>query len=113
VELLFMVAGTALVWLPVTLLTPPVDRGVLKQFYAKVQPPGLWRKAGISSHATPGWSISLAQWVVGTAALLATTIGPLQLMLGEVVWGGVLCAVACVGWGSVLFTLTRARKHKD
>src|SRR3989338_11304869 len=42
-ELLFMVGGTALVWLPVTLCTPPVDRATLKRFYAPGQPPGWWR----------------------------------------------------------------------
>src|SRR3989338_8535397 len=34
-QLLFMVIGTALIWVPATLLTAPVDRGTLKAFYAR------------------------------------------------------------------------------
>ena len=105
-ELLFMVAGTALVWLPATLLTPPSDRRTLTQFYESVQPPGWWRGIGArTSHE--GWAASLRQWVVGTMALLAATVGPLQLMLGQRTAGWIWCGVAAAGWMVIVVGLFR------
>ncbi len=110
-ELLFMVLGTALIWVPVTLATPPTDRETLKRFYAAVRPPGFWRAVAIVSPAPEAWGASLLQWVVGTVALLATTIGPLELMLGRVGWGAGWCGLALIGWGWVWWTLvTDARE---
>jgi len=106
VELAFMVLATALIWIPVTLLTPSVDRAVLKQFYLMVHPPGFWRPVAIAA-APESWRNSFIQWVLATIALLATTVGPLQLLLRQVAWGGFWCVVACVGWGGVLYSLRR------
>ncbi|MEE8117702.1 MAG: sodium:solute symporter family protein, partial [Gemmatimonadales bacterium] len=58
-ELLFMVGGTALFWLPVTLWTPSVDRDTLKRFYAKVQPPGWWRHVRVAAPSAPSWGGSV------------------------------------------------------
>ena len=107
VELLFMVLGTALVWIPATLLTAPTDRDTLKRFYAMVRPPGRWKPVTIAAQTPEPWALSLLQWMLSTVALLATTIGPLQLLLHQVGWGTVWCVVACVGWGGVFYTLTR------
>ena len=101
VELLFMVLGTAAVWLPVTLATPPVDRETLRTFYARVRPPGWWRGAGMTIPALEGWGTSLWQWLIATVALLATTIGPLQVMLGPRGMGAWWCAVAVAAWSVV------------
>jgi Na+/proline symporter len=100
-ELLFMVFGTALVWLPSTLLTAPVDRETLRAFYARVQPPGWWKGARAAARAKSGLGASLRQWAIGTTALLAATVGPLQVMLGERI-GWLWCGVAVVGWWIVL-----------
>ncbi len=107
IELLFMVVGTALVWLPITLCTPATDRGTLKQFYAAVRPPGLWRPVAIAGRgvAEP-WGKSLAQWLLATYALLGTTVGPIALMVGSTRTGWFVCGSAVVAWsvliGSVL-----------
>ena len=101
-ELLFMVGGTALVWLPATLCTPPVDRATLKRFYATVQPPGWWRHVAVASTGRSPWTGSLLQWCLGTFALLATTIGPLQVMLGQAPLGWMWCVGALAAWGVVL-----------
>jgi hypothetical protein len=42
------------------------------------------------------------QWIVSTVALLATTVGPIQLMIGSMVPGGLVCGVAVLAWGIVL-----------
>jgi len=97
-ELLFMVIGTACVWLPITWLTPAVDRGTLKQFYARVQPPGWWRPVAVAGPARGGWTRSLIQWVVATFALLATTIGPLELMVRPGAAGWWWCGAALMAW---------------
>ncbi|MBI3011768.1 MAG: hypothetical protein HYY58_04705, partial [Candidatus Omnitrophica bacterium] len=128
-ELLFMVIGTALVWLPVTLWTPPVDRGTLQRFYERIQPPGWWlaldrhgqgRAVGIASSGTPSWNAALAQWVIGTFALLATTIGPLEVMVGSARSGWLWCAGGAAAWGVLLVSLrtsrgavTRQARHED
>jgi len=107
IELLFMVGGSALVWLPVTLLTPAVDRGTLKQFYAAVRPPGWWRPVAVAGVGAPAprWTRSLLQWLLGTGALLATTVGPLQLMVGAPMYGGLWCIAAVLAWVGVYWML--------
>ncbi len=101
VELLFMVGATALVWVPVTLLTPPVARETLRAFYERVRPPGWWRPVGAAVSAER-WGPDLLRWVIATVALLATTIGPIQLMVGPRFWGGLWCGVAALGWALAL-----------
>ena len=112
-ELLFMVIGTALVWLPVTLLTPPVDRGTLERFYAKVQPPGFWRAVSIALPRTASWRVALAQWIVGTFALLATTIGPLEVMVGSPWAGWLWCGAAAAAWGVLVAGLWTKGRAAD
>ena len=106
-ELLFMVLGTALIWVPATFLTPPTDRETLKRFYARVRPPGFWKPVAVSAGAPEPWRLSVTQWMLSTVALLATTIGPLQLLLQQTGWGIASCVVAGLGWGGVFYTLHR------
>jgi Na+/proline symporter len=96
--LLAMVGGTALVWLPATLLTPPVDRQTLAQFYQAVRPPGWWRPVAGERAVGERWAGRLALWGVGTVALLATTVGPLQLLVGPRAVGAAVCALGAAGW---------------
>ena len=109
IELLFMVFGTALVWLPVTLWTAPVDRETLQQFYARVRPPGWWRSvAGVRINSErASWKCSVVQWLIATFALFGTTIGPLQLMVGPKPLGWFWCGSAAVAWGMVLTSVLR------
>ena len=106
-ELLFMVAGTAAVWLPATLLTRPADHATLRAFCARVRPPGWWAPVGGAGGWT-AWRRSLAWWLASTGALLATTIGPLELWIGSAWRGWLWCAAAAVGWGAVLIDVLRA-----
>jgi Na+/proline symporter len=110
-ELLFMVAGTALVWVPATLSTPPVDRDTLAQFYQRVRPPGWWGSLATTSPERPRWGASLVQWLVATYALLATTIGPLQVMVGPRAMGWVWCVSAAAAWAIVWAGLRRGNRR--
>ena len=112
VELLFMALGTAAVWMPVTLLTAPVDRGALKTFYARVRPPGIWRTVAVASGHRERWAVSVLQWIVATFALLATTVGPLQVMVGPRVQGWWWCGGALVAWTAVLVSVLRSSSEK-
>jgi len=110
IELLFMVGGTALIWLPATLLTPPVAASTLEKFYAAVRPPGHWSPIAQQT-AREGrlWGRSLVQWLLGTFALLGTTIGPIEVMVGPSTQGWLWCASATVAWGVVLRDVLRTR----
>jgi len=111
-ELLFMVAGTALVWLPATLLTPPADRATLERFYAAVGPPGWWRPVAAAPPRPAGWGANLLHWALATVALLATTVGPLELMVGTAARGWLWCATAAGAWGIVLTRLRIALRRQ-
>jgi Na+/proline symporter len=106
-RLLVMVLGTAAVWLPATLLTQPVERDVLARFYAMVRPPGWWRPVAGAVRTTDAWGASLGQWLLSTAALMATAMGPLQLLLGPRGWGLFWCTAAAAGWIALSWTLRR------
>ncbi len=110
-ELLYMVIGTAIVWLPVTLLTPSVDRGTLKTFFASARPPGFWKEVAVAAPQQENWLRSVFQWIFSTVALLATTIGPIELMVGSDTFGWTLCAVAATGWTVVLLSLRKPEKN--
>ena len=101
-----MIFGSALVWLPVTLLTAPVDPDKLDDFYRRVTPPGFWGPSAkrvihvkaIRDENRHEWLTSLKLWAIATTALFTTTIGPLQWMLGKPLSGMSLCAVSALLW---------------
>ena len=107
VELLYMVIATAAVWVPTTLLTPPVDRGTLKKFYFAVRPPGFWSHVALATKPNESWMRSVVDWILCSAALLAATIGPIEWMVGSRTRGILLCAIGVVGWIFVLRRLPR------
>lgn len=86
-QLLYMVLGTALIWLPATFLTPPVPQEVLEKFFARVSPEG-----------NKFWWASLGLWLVATIALFATLIGPIQILFGKWQAGLLMLALAAGGW---------------
>ncbi len=94
-QLLFMVAGAALFWLPATFLTKPCDEEKLKTFQAKVNPPGFWQHIKEDSES---WIPSLRLWIFSTAALLLTTFAPLALMLARPLEGALFTIGAIALW---------------
>lgn len=104
-ELLFMILGTAIFWLPATFLSSPVPQEKLKRFYELVRPPGFWKPAASASVGQiqkEDWRPSVSLWLVGTVALLATTLAPIELMLLRFKEGFILCALAAAGWTYVI-----------
>lgn len=104
--LLFIILGSAFFWIPATFLTPPASPETLKNFYAKVSPPGFWEKAKAERFS---WGNEIVLWLTGTAALLTTTIGPLQFLLGQTQRSLVVCGASMVLWGITIRGLRRSR----
>ncbi|MBI4431711.1 MAG: Na+:solute symporter [Candidatus Omnitrophica bacterium] len=102
--LFIMVAGSALFWVPVTLLTRPAGEEKLRNFYSRVRPPGIWKNWGPSDIPLKS---SLLMWVYATAALLLTAAGPLKVLLGEKLTGSCMCIGAAVLWFIALRSLGR------
>ena len=93
--MLLTVAGTTVVWLAVTFLTPPEPMEHLKRFYARVRPGGRgWEEvAGGAEEEGPG-PRGLLNWVVGCAVVYLGLFGTGQLFLGRAWRGWVLIVVA-------------------
>ncbi|MBI1317284.1 sodium:proline symporter [bacterium] len=72
----FTVAVTTVVWLVVTFRTAPVEAGVLRAFYQRVQPDGWWQGSGLGPNRfDSGLLVSWASAVVLTYAVLFATGG--------------------------------------
>lgn len=106
--LLFMILGGACVWIPVTLLTAPSSPETLRNFYQKVNPPGLWNQLKISKIS---WGNDLLLWIVSTGALLFTTAGPLKYFLDSKKEGIVYCLIAAGLWGLTVYLLKQNRQE--
>ncbi len=108
VGLLIMILGGAAFWLPITLLTPPVEEKQLRIFYDRVKSPGLWKgweKSGIS------WLRDLKMWLYATTALLLTTTGPLKITLGKPMAGFIQCGLAVICWIFVIKNLGKESRE--
>jgi Na+/proline symporter len=83
-KLLIIVAVSALVVFPVTLLTPPVEAGQLRLFYERVRPIGFWGPLRGPSEGS-GWAIPrlVIAWIGATVFVLACVLLP-----GELIFSG-------------------------
>ncbi len=107
-DLLFMIGGSMIFWLPATLLTPPVPEETLANFCRKVRPPGFWREWKDKSQR---WGPSLRLWIASTVALAATTAGPLEWMLGRKMEGFLSATLAVLFWAYTIKGLNNS--HTD
>ena len=105
-HLLYMILGAALFWLPVTLMTSPVPEKTLKEFFARVSPPGFWKNLGERKTQGKVWLLSLRLWLIATTALFSTLIGPLQIFFGHWPTGSMLCLLALLCWLATVRRLT-------
>ena len=103
VIMLVTVAGSTLVWLAVTLLTPPEDAEVLGRFYRRVRPGGRgWApvasRLGIGGEPLDGGPLNWTNWVAGVASVYATLFG-----VGKWIFGQRLEALLLLGLAAVCF----------
>ena len=101
-DLVFMVVASAVVWVPIKFLTPPVAEEKLVHFARQVDPPGFWR--GWNPRQSR-WNESIQLWIAGTLAILLTATGPLKWILGRSLEGMIECGAAVLLWGFVAVKL--------
>ena len=110
-SLFITVGSTTVVWLAVTLLTPPTDEGVLLAFYRKAQPGGaLWRpferRTGISAPSMPFLPM-FASWATGIVFVYSVLFGCGKLLFGTGAETVAWFSLSIVS-GIVLFFLVRS-----
>jgi SSS family transporter len=98
----FVVAFTTLVWILVTLLTPPVDRAHLARFCEDVRPRGFWGDLRRRDPADPSLGRALLLWLASAAAIFCFlfAVGDGLFLRGgrAILWG----AGALVAGGIIL-----------
>jgi SSS family solute:Na+ symporter len=102
--LLYSVAGTTVVWVAVTLLTPPTERETLLAFYRKVRPAGPgWESVRQETGLGPsGDSLSQAflGWTLGCLFVYGALFTTGNLLYGRMLPTGVCGAITVAsGWG--------------
>lgn len=108
-QLLYMVIGTGLVWLPATLLTKPVPDKKLETFFLKVSPPGFWKKLGSGERETT-WRTSFKLWGTATLALFATLATPFLILFGKTGAGLLSLALSLFSWAYIYLELKSYQK---
>ena len=98
VELLLGVAVTTIVWLAVTLLTPPDRTETLQGFYDRIHPfPAGWKAAVRTDDSAPGTaSAAFLAWGLGCATVYAALFGT-----GFALYGHGARALACFAAAAV------------
>jgi SSS family solute:Na+ symporter len=90
-KLLLGVAITTVVWLTVTLLTPPTERATLQAFYDRIRPFSWgWRRAVETGPTEGSFTAALSCWFLGCAVVYAALFGT-----GFALYGRVEIATAC------------------
>jgi Na+/proline symporter len=97
--MLVTVGITTVVWIGVTLLTPPESRETLERFYRQVRPGGRgWRpvsrKLGFGNDPIPGGVLSWVNWVAGVVSVYAAVFGLGAILTGSPAAGGAYVMVA-------------------
>jgi hypothetical protein len=95
-SLLIVVAGSTVIWIGVTFLgIPHPDDEILENFYRRVRPGGWWKKfADRTTLAPVSLKWPLAAWVSSSAMVLSLTLGIGKILLGSMLAGCALLAVA-------------------
>ncbi|GIW53457.1 MAG: sodium:proline symporter [Gemmatimonadales bacterium] len=109
------VAVTTMVWIGVTLLTPPEPAATLESFYRRVRPGGPgWRavalKLGHHNDPIPGGWLSWVNWVAGVSAVYLTLAGTGELLLGQPARGWLALGAAAGAMAVVARNLKKDRE---
>ena len=114
--MLVTVAGSTLVWLVVTLLTPPEPDAVLDAFYRRVRPggPGWARvsaRLGFAREPIPGGALAWTNWIAGIVAVYATLFGIGKVIFGFTGAGVGMLAVAAAAFYWISRSFREPAKH--
>ena len=103
---------TTVVWLAVTLLTPPEAPETLERFYRRVRPGGAgWRpvseRLGLGSEPIPGGALSWVNWIAGVVAVYGAVFAVGAFLTGGPVRGALYGLVAVLAF-SLIYRNLRA-----
>ena len=101
--MLVTVAVSTIVWLGVTFATKPEPDRVLEAFYRRVRPGGPgWEavstKIGFGRESIPGGALAWTNWIAGIVAVYSTLFGIGKIILGSLLPGLVMLAIAAVAF---------------
>jgi SSS family solute:Na+ symporter len=107
-KLVLGVAITTIVWLTVTMMTPPTDRATLQAFYDRIRPFEWGWKAAVRTRPAEG-SITAALWCwfLGCVVVYAALFGTGYLLYGRTLVGMVCMLVAAMGTAGLFRALPR------
>ena len=109
--MIITVGITTVVWLAVTMLTPPEPRDVLVSFYRRIRPSATgWRPIAIlAPEVKPVGDIlaNLVDWVAGLVLIYGILFGTGKLLLHEPAVGAWLLGCGIAGGAVIYFDLSR------
>ena len=105
----FLTVGiTTICWLIVTFITPRTNNEVLKSFYYRVKPPGIWNfDLSIRKEKNKRIPKLLMSWFSGILFTYSTLFASGKLIFGEWLMGLIWGALAIVGFFILKFNLKR------
>jgi Na+/proline symporter len=98
-SLFFIVGVTTIAWLVVTFLTKPTEENVLKEFYMRIRPGGMWKPiAKFLPNVQSDFHIGkqILQWISGVVLVYSSLFGMGKILFGETMLGVSLLVVAVV-----------------
>jgi len=101
--MLVTVAVSTVVWLGVTFATKPEPDRVLEAFYRRVRPGGpgwavVSQRIGFGRENIPGGALAWTNWIAGIVAVYSTLFGIGKVVLGNLLEGLVMLAIAVVAF---------------
>jgi len=101
--MLVTVAISTVVWVGVTFATKPEPDRVLEAFYRRVRPGGpgwatVSTRIGFGRESIPGGALAWTNWIAGIVAVYSSLFGIGKIILGNLVPGLVMLAIAVVAF---------------
>ncbi|HEX2693301.1 MAG TPA: sodium:solute symporter family protein [Gemmatimonadaceae bacterium] len=95
---------STIVWIVVTFATKPEPEATLESFYRRVRPGGpgwaaVSERAGFGREQIPGGALAWTNWIAGIIAVYATLFGIGKIVLGDLLEGLIMLAIAVVAFG--------------
>jgi len=112
--MLVTVAVSTVVWVVATFATAPEPDSVLESFYRRVRPGGpgwarISEQAGYGREGIPGGALAWTNWIAGIVAVYSSLFGIGKIILGDLLEGLVMLAIAVVAFGWIARSLRADR----